>query len=187
MVRRAEGMAAPDRLGARVDEAPHQMRRQWAGLAQDPSPDGFVFPAEKVTTPLSLDNLWRRYMFPKLDKIGLGWATFQLLRKTNASLSKKAGVDPKVASDQRGHGLGVSLGSTPARIWSRSEPHSRLSKPPCFGSPNRNRSSRQNGETFCRRCFWCLLVRMRGLEPPRPCEHMDLNHARLPIPPLRLK
>ncbi len=27
----------------------------------------------------------------------------------NASLSKKAGVDPKVASDQRGHGLGVSL------------------------------------------------------------------------------
>jgi hypothetical protein len=29
--------------------------------------------------------------------------------KTNASLSKKAGVDPKVASDQRGHGIGVSL------------------------------------------------------------------------------
>ena len=38
-----------------------------------------------------------------------GWATFQVLRKTNASLSKKAGVDPKVASDQRGHGLGVRL------------------------------------------------------------------------------
>ena len=44
-----------------------------------------------------------------LEKIGLGWATFQVLRKTNASLSKKAGVDPKVASDQRGHGIGVSL------------------------------------------------------------------------------
>ena len=27
------------------------------------------------------------------------------------------------------------------------------------------------------------LVRMRGLEPPLPCENMDLNHARLPIPP----
>jgi integrase len=83
--------------------------KEWAGLAQDPSSDGFVFSSETVTTPLSLDNLWRRYMFPKLDKIGLGWATFQVLRKTNASLSKKAGVDPKVASDQRGHGLGVSL------------------------------------------------------------------------------
>src|SRR5581483_12009236 len=24
-----------------------------------------------------------------------------------------------------------------------------------------------------------------GLEPPHPCGYMDLNHARLPIPPLR--
>ena len=48
-------------------------------------------------------------MFPKLEAIGLEWATFQVLRKTNASLSMKAGVDPKVASDQRGHGLGVSM------------------------------------------------------------------------------
>jgi hypothetical protein len=24
---------------------------------------------------------------------------------------------------------------------------------------------------------------MEGLEPPQPCGHMDLNHARLPIPP----
>jgi hypothetical protein len=48
-------------------------------------------------------------MRPRLDEIGMEWATFQVLRKTNASLSKKAGVDPKVASDQRGHGLGVSL------------------------------------------------------------------------------
>ena len=30
-----------------------------------------------------------------------------------------------------------------------------------------------------------LLVPKRGLEPPHPCEYMDLNHARLPIPPFR--
>jgi hypothetical protein len=48
-------------------------------------------------------------MHPNLESVGLEWATFQVLRKTNASLSKKAGVDPKVASDQRGHGLGVSM------------------------------------------------------------------------------
>jgi hypothetical protein len=30
-----------------------------------------------------------------------------------------------------------------------------------------------------------LLVPKKGLEPPHPCEYMDLNHARLPIPPLR--
>jgi hypothetical protein len=31
-----------------------------------------------------------------------------------------------------------------------------------------------------------LVVPKKGLEPPHPCEYMDLNHARLPIPPLRL-
>jgi len=30
-----------------------------------------------------------------------------------------------------------------------------------------------------------FLVPKKGLEPPHPCEYMDLNHARLPIPPLR--
>ena len=30
-----------------------------------------------------------------------------------------------------------------------------------------------------------FLVPKKGLEPPRPCGHMDLNHARLPVPPLR--
>ena len=34
------------------------MIKEWADLAQDPSPDGFVFPSENLTTPLSLDNLW---------------------------------------------------------------------------------------------------------------------------------
>ena len=28
-----------------------------------------------------------------------------------------------------------------------------------------------------------LSVRIRGLEPPRRCRHMNLNHARLPVPP----
>ena len=29
------------------------------------------------------------------------------------------------------------------------------------------------------------MVPKRGLEPPHPCEYVDLNHARLPIPPFR--
>ena len=32
-----------------------------------------------------------------------------------------------------------------------------------------------------------LLMPKRGLEPPHPCEYMTLNHARVPIPPLRQK
>jgi hypothetical protein len=30
---------------------------------------------------------------------------------------------------------------------------------------------------------YCLLVPSKGLEPPHRCRYMDLNHARLPIPP----
>lgn len=74
----------------------------------DQSPEAYLFPSER-NTPLSKDNLWRRNMLPKLEKVGLGWATFQVMRRTNASLSRKAKVDDKVAADQRGHGLGVSL------------------------------------------------------------------------------
>lgn len=35
---------------------------------------------------------------------------YQVLRRTNASLSRTAKVDGKVSADQLGHGLGVSLG-----------------------------------------------------------------------------
>jgi integrase len=92
-----------------VSDGTLELLTEWRDLAKDSSPDGFVFPSEALVTPLSVDNLWRRTMHPKLEKVGLGWATFQVLRKTNASLSKKYDVDPKVASDQRGHGIGVSL------------------------------------------------------------------------------
>jgi hypothetical protein len=92
-----------------ISDGTRTLLNEWADLAEDPSAEGFVFPSERISTPLSLDNLWRRSIQPKLEEFGLGWASFQVLRKTNASLSKKAGVDPKVASDQRGHGIGVSM------------------------------------------------------------------------------
>ena len=48
-------------------------------------------------------------MEPRLRKIGLEWVDFQVMRRTHASLSRKAGIDPKVVADQLGHGLGVNL------------------------------------------------------------------------------
>lgn len=92
-----------------LTDGTRELLKEWRALAEDSSPEGLVFPSEALTTPLSADNLWRRSMQPKLKKIGLDWATFQVLRKTNASLSKKYRVGPKVASDQRGHGIGVSM------------------------------------------------------------------------------
>ena len=33
--------------------------------------EGFIFASEKGDTPMSRDNLWRRYMKPALDAVGL--------------------------------------------------------------------------------------------------------------------
>jgi len=79
-------------------------REQFAELA----PEAFLFPSERGT-PLTRENVWRRNMLPHLQPVGLEWASFQVMRRTNASLSRKANIDDKVAADQRGHGLGVSL------------------------------------------------------------------------------
>jgi hypothetical protein len=49
------------------------------------------------------------HLFNGQGEIGLGWVTFQVMRRTNGSLAHKLGTDPKAAADQRGHGLGVSM------------------------------------------------------------------------------
>lgn len=65
--------------------------------------------ASQLGTPLRQENYWSRYMAPRLKPVGLEWATWQALRRTNATLMRKYGADPKVSADQRGHGIGVSI------------------------------------------------------------------------------
>ena len=81
----------------------------WKKSLLKTGPESFLFPTER-DTPFRRENIWSRHLEPRLATIGLEWATFQVLRRTNASLSRKAEIDDKVAADQRGHGLGVSLG-----------------------------------------------------------------------------
>jgi integrase len=81
----------------------------WRSFLQNREPDAYLFPSEAESTPLRPDNLWKREFQPRLEVVGLGWVNFQVLRRTNASLSRKANVDDKVSADQRGHGLGVSM------------------------------------------------------------------------------
>jgi integrase len=84
--------------------------KAWTSFLSDRSPEAFLFPSETGKTPLRADNLWKRHFDPRLETVGLDWVNFQVFRRTNASLSRKASVDDKVSADQRGHGLGVSLG-----------------------------------------------------------------------------
>ena len=51
----------------------------------------------------------RGLIAPRLKTIQFDWATFQIMRRTHASLSRQAGIDPKLVADQLGHGLGVNL------------------------------------------------------------------------------
>jgi integrase len=82
--------------------------REWMELVGR-SPKAWVFASENALKPMWRDNVWYRHMKPLLDPIGLGWGNFQVLRRTHASLGHDAGIDPKVAADQRGHGIGVAI------------------------------------------------------------------------------
>ena len=82
--------------------------QQWREISLDTSSDALVFPSERGTF-MSRDNFLRRNIRGKLKEIGLGWVTFQVLRRTQASLGFQEGIDPKIGADQRGHAIGVSL------------------------------------------------------------------------------
>ncbi len=71
-------------------------------------PDAWVFPSENPNTPLWKDNCWRRHVKPKIQKAGLGWVNFQVLRKTHSCLLADLGVDPQVRADQMGHTVDVN-------------------------------------------------------------------------------
>jgi integrase len=81
-----------------------------AWLAMLPAnPEAWLFPSETGLSPVRPENLWRRWIGPKLEEVGLGWVNFQVLRRTHASLAHAAGIDPKIRADQMGNGIGVNL------------------------------------------------------------------------------
>ena len=86
-----------------------ELLKAWRLQQASAEPDAWVFPSARLTTPLGRDSAWRWWIAPKLKTVGLEWATFQIMRRTHASLSRQAGIDPKLVADQLGHGLGVNL------------------------------------------------------------------------------
>lgn len=70
-------------------------------------PEAWLFSTEN-NTPIWRNNVWLRNMQPKLKAIGLDWATFQVMRRTFATLSKQAGVDAHTRSAQMGNTVNVN-------------------------------------------------------------------------------
>src|SRR5215831_13480951 len=93
-------VALPDGLLSEIEA--------WRKVSIDTQAEAWVFPSEKLTTPLSRDNCWRRYIGPKLKEVRLGWVTFQVMRRTHSSLLNDLNVHPKIVADQLGHTVDVN-------------------------------------------------------------------------------
>ena len=83
--------------------------QSWIGSLPDQSNDGWVFPSERINSPLLPGNLLRRYIYPRLEPLGLDWINFAVLRRTHSTLHQERGTDPKIIADQQGHGLDVHM------------------------------------------------------------------------------
>jgi len=81
---------------------------QWLELLPDRRPESWLFPSERIVTPLSKDNCWRRNFLPRLKPVGLEWANFQVMRRTHATLANELEVDPQVRADQMGNTVDVN-------------------------------------------------------------------------------
>jgi integrase len=81
---------------------------KWLAVSPNGS-ESWLFPSEKLDTPLSKDNALCRYIRPRLKKVGLDWVNFQVMRGTYSSLMPEMDVDPKVVADLMGHDVNVNL------------------------------------------------------------------------------
>jgi integrase len=85
--------------------------RAWTATLPEGNSEGWVFPSERIVTPLLPDNVLRRCIHPRLELVGLDWINFAVLRRSHSTLHQEKGTDPKIIADQQGHGLGVHLAS----------------------------------------------------------------------------
>jgi integrase len=79
-----------------------QLMKQWREERDPEETESWVFPSLHPSTPLGRDSAWRWILRPPLQRIGLEWATFQVLRRTHATLARQANIDPKLVADQLG-------------------------------------------------------------------------------------
>ena len=82
-----------------------------AWLSETPAtgPEGWLFPSERVITPLSKDNIMRRNIRPRLELVKLAWVDFHAMRRSHSTLMREVGVDPKIVADMMGHDVDVNL------------------------------------------------------------------------------
>ena len=105
----------------------------WIAALPEGNSEGWVFPSERIVTPLLPDNVLRRCIYPRLGPLGLDWINFAVLRRSHSTLHQEKGTDPKIIADQQGHGLVVHMatyiGPSVARKREAVRRFGRISKP----------------------------------------------------------
>lgn len=77
-------------------------------LLKNAEPTAWVFPSEAGSTPISYSNMYRRRIQPALEKVGLGFVNFQILRRTWVTEMGDAESDPRIRAALAGHSVDVS-------------------------------------------------------------------------------
>jgi integrase len=80
----------------------------WQNISPNTNPDAWIFPSEKGTTPVWANNVLYDHIRPTLTKLGLGWMTYQILRRTAVTLLNSHGADGTIVAAQCGHTVDVS-------------------------------------------------------------------------------
>lgn len=81
---------------------------EWRNNTPNNTDEDWIFASENPKTPLWPTNVWHDKIRPTLNKLGLSWVNYQVLRRSTASLMNQLGIDGKTVSDQLGHTLDVS-------------------------------------------------------------------------------
>jgi len=81
----------------------------WIAILPEGNKEGWIFPSERIVTPLLPDNVLRRCIHPRLEPLGLDWINFAVRRRSHATLHEARGTDAKIIADQQRHGLGAHL------------------------------------------------------------------------------
>jgi integrase len=66
----------------------------WIATLPEGNKEGWVFPSERIVTPLLPDNVLRRCIYPRLGPLGLDWINFAVLRRSHSTLHQEKGTDP---------------------------------------------------------------------------------------------
>jgi integrase len=72
-------------------------------LARSNNPGDLVFQSVRKGVPMSDHNILTRHIKPAARKLGIGWVSWQVLRRSYGTWTVESGADPKAVQAQMRH------------------------------------------------------------------------------------